>query len=71
MPGRLNPHLETYTAHFENQAIPNLHFPNQMGINTDSGITQNPNERRTGIRRNQIEMFIPDSRPPEGASQAR
>jgi hypothetical protein len=63
--------LETDPAHFENQAIPNLHLPNQLGIYTDSGITQNPYERGTGISRNQIEVFIPDSRPLEGPSQAR
>ena len=71
MPCRLNSHLETDPAHFENQAIPNLHLPNQLGIYTDSGITQNPYERGTGISRNQIEVFIPDSRPLEGPSQAR
>jgi hypothetical protein len=38
----LNSQLETYPAHFENQTIPNLHLPDQLGINTDSGLAQNP-----------------------------
>ncbi len=45
MPGGLNPQLETYPANFQNQPIPDTHLPDQLGINTDTGIPQNPNER--------------------------
>ena len=43
----LNSQLETYPAHFENEAIPYSHLPDQLRINTDTSIAQNPHQRST------------------------